>query len=249
VVDHLRHCDGLEAEIARFAEVLGRSDTGRPVASCPGWSVLDLAGHLGGVHRWAEYLVAHRAPRRIPPAELPADRGPVDPGWIRSGGDRLLATLRRTDPDLPMWAWGPDQHVRWWSRRQHHETVIHRIDLELAVGLPPRLDDRVAADGIDEFLGNLPAAAVFSPRIDQLGDTAGRLAFADRRTGRRWVVESGPSGAGLVHGDRSADGELTADGLDLLLALYRRRPIGETEHVVEGDDALLRWWLEHSALE
>ena len=28
------------------------------VPTCPGWSVRDVVGHLGGVHRWAASIVA-----------------------------------------------------------------------------------------------------------------------------------------------------------------------------------------------
>jgi hypothetical protein len=26
-----------------------------------------------------------------------------------------------------MWAWGPDKHARFWSRRMLHETAVHRV--------------------------------------------------------------------------------------------------------------------------
>jgi uncharacterized protein (TIGR03083 family) len=248
-VDHLAHCDALEVEIAFFADVLGASDVHRPVPSCPEWDIAGLAGHLGGVHRWAEHLVRHLAHARNASPAMWADDGPVDAAWIRDGGARLLTTLRSTDPNLEMWAWGADQHVRFWSRRQLHETLVHRIDLELANGLQPHTDDEVAADAIDEFLVNLPAAARFSPRIAELRGLAGRVAFRDARTGRHWTVSSRPDGAGLSADAGPVDATMTADGLDLLLALYRRRSLEDVECVVDGDAALLRVWLDHLALE
>jgi uncharacterized protein (TIGR03083 family) len=248
-VDHLEHCDALEGEIALFADVLLDADDERPVASCPEWSILDLVEHLGRVHRWAEDLVRKLAQTRIPAPELPGDLGPVDSTWIREGGVRLVTALRRTDPNLDMWAWGADQHVRFWSRRQLHETLIHRIDLQLAMDLQSHVDEQIAADGIDEFLVNLPAAATFSPRIEELRSVSGRLAFSDSRTGRRWTVQSDASGAKLVGDEDPVDVEFTADGLDLLLSLYRRRALGDIAGVIEGDQSLLQFWLDHSALE
>lgn len=248
-MDHLAHCDGLEEEITLFAAILRDSDGGRPVPTCPGWSVLDLAEHLGHVHRWSEFLVHNLADRRIAAGELPADRGPADPTWIRDGGARLLATLRRTDPNLAMWAWGADQHVRFWARRQHHETLVHRIDIQLATDGRPHVDDETAADAIDEFLVNLPAAATFSPRIDELKRAGGRLALRDSSTARRWVVRSDPSGARLTHDDGRVDVEFTVSGIDLLLSLYRRRSLDDVDGIVDGDEALLRFWLDRSALD
>jgi hypothetical protein len=148
-----------------------------------------------------------------------------------------------------MWAWGADQHVRFWSRRQLHETLIHRVDLQLAVHREPFVGDRIAADAIDEFLVNLPAAGAFSPRIDELKDVKGRLAFRDAKTDARWVVQSYASGAELVQDDGPVDVEFTANGLDLLLTLYRRRSLADVEGLVEGNRSLLEFWLDHSALE
>jgi len=248
-VDHLEHCDALEAEIALFAEVLDRADTEAPVPSCPGWSVLDLAEHTGRMHRRAEYLVRNLVPGRtaIPPAVDAG--GPFDGAWIHRGGTRLLSTLRQTDPGLDMWAWGADQHVRFWSRRQHHETLVHRVDLQLAVGRQPRVDVGSATDAIDEFLVNLSAATTFSPRIDELRNTRGRLAFWDAHTGRRWVVGWDPSGVGLARDTGPVDAELTAAGPDLLLVLYRRRSVDDIDCLVDGDRGQVRVWLDHSALE
>jgi uncharacterized protein (TIGR03083 family) len=248
-VDHFEHCDALEAEISLFSEVLLDTDREHPVPTCPGWSILDLTEHLGRVHRWAEYLVRNLAQGRLPAQELPSDRDPADSVWIDEGGVRLLATLRRTDPILEMWAWGADQHVRFWSRRQLHETLIHRIDLQLAAHRQPFVDDGIAADAIDEYLVNLPAAATFSPRIDELKDAKGRLAFRDANTGARWVVQTYASGAELAQDEGPVDVEFTANGLDLLLSLYRRRSLGDVEGLVEGNRSLLEFWLDHSALE
>lgn len=248
-MDHLQHCDALEAEVLLFAELLDDADNGRQVPSCPEWTVLDLAEHLGGVHRWAEYLVRNLAPVRIPAAETSHDLGPVDSTWIREGGMQLLATLRSSDPDHEMWAWGADQHVRFWSRRQLHETLIHRIDIQMATDLQPDVDPGITADAIDEFLVNLQSAAVFSPSIDELRDTAGRLAFRDSDTGNRWVMQSGTSEVRLTHDDGPVDVEFTANAVDLLLSLYRRRSLDEVDGLIDGDESMLRFWLDHSALE
>jgi uncharacterized protein (TIGR03083 family) len=248
-VDHSEHCDALAAEIARFSTLLEGADPQTPVPTCPPWTVGDLAAHLGEVHRRSEYLVRNVATARVPPDQMGLDHGPVGATWIDEGGARLLVTLRSGDPDLGMWAWGADQHVRFWSRRQLHETLVHRIDLELALGLDPRADPAVAADAIDEFLVNLPAASAFSPGVEELRGTGDRLAFTELDGGRCWTVRLAPAGFSLVDDREPPDAELRAGALDLLVLLYGRRSMEDTPATVRGDHRLLRFWLDHSSLE
>ncbi len=177
------------------------------------------------------------------------DRGPPTPAWIVEGGTSLSATLRGADPDGAMWAWGADQHVRFWSRRQLHETLVHRIDLELAGAGEPTAAADVAADAIDEFLVNLSSAAAFSPGVRELMGHAGHLAFTELDGGRRWVVALEPDGISVAPNDLTADAELEAGALELLLVLYRRRALREATAVRRGDQGLLDYWFDHSALE
>ena len=134
-MNHAQYCDYLEVEVERFAHGMETTNEAAPVPSCPGWKARDLSEHLGDVHRWAEHLVRVEARKRIPSEAMGLELSPVDAGWLRRGGTALIATLRASNPDAPMWAWGADQHVRFWSRRQLHETMVHRLDLELASGL------------------------------------------------------------------------------------------------------------------
>jgi uncharacterized protein (TIGR03083 family) len=245
-VRHLQHCDALEAEVAVLAAALEGADVDRVVPTCPEWSVADLARHVGQVHRWAERLVAELAPARIPSPT--GGQVTADTRWILDGAAALLDTLRRTDPELGMWAWGRDQHVRFWSRRQLHETLVHRVDLQLACGLEPSVAPTVAADAIDELLDNLAAAGSFSPRIAALRGTEGRLGLTDTTTGRRWTVDVDPFAPGSAGEGRPVDTELSAEGSDLLLVLYQRRPLDDIASSEGGDRALLRQWLDHLVL-
>ena len=152
---HDQYCDELDLEVDRFADALTTADLAARVPSCPKWNVADLTRHLGTVHRWAEHLVRTRATTRIRLADTELGEIEVSDEWLRAGGHALSATLRAADPDQSMWAWGADQHVRFWSRRQLHETLVHRFDLELAIGVTSQVDPAIAADAIDEFFSNL----------------------------------------------------------------------------------------------
>ena len=92
-----------------------------------------------------------------------------------------------------MWAWGPDKHVRFWSRRMVHETGVHRVDAELALGIEPRVDPAVAAGGVVEFLENLPRSSALRGDGEQL-----RLVATDRPD--QWTITRQPAGFDWARG-------------------------------------------------
>ena len=251
-MDHLAACDALEGEIDRFATVLADGAMNAAVPTCPGWNVADLSLHLGTVHRWAEHLVRMLAPIRVPSDAMGLSTGPVDEQWIRTGGAALVSTLRAADPTTPMWAWGADQHVAFWSRRQLHETLVHRTDLELARGMEPTAGAGIAADAIDEFLVNLAPAARFSPKVEHLRGKGERLALFASDADRSWTVLLSPDGFS-VRDIREDGGPISASfvgaSLPLLLVLYRRRAPAAAGVSVTGDHELAEFWLANSALE
>jgi len=246
-VNHLEHCDALELEVARFADVLASVDHTTSVASCPGWTVGDVAEHLGLVHRWATALVERRAPARISFGELGLTSAVATPRWIEDGGSVLVATLRACDPDVAMWSWGLDQHARFWSRRQLHETLVHRMDIELAVGRTPEAPSDLAIDAIDEFLVNLGSARRFSPDVEELRGHGERIGFHVLDRDARWTATLLEDRFVVANDDGDVDAELTGRALDLLLTLYRRTPLAAAV-AIEGDRRLVDFWIDHSAL-
>jgi uncharacterized protein (TIGR03083 family) len=248
-VNHLDHCDALADEVNRFANALSESPVDTPVPSCPGWTASDLAEHLGTVHRWAEHLVRGQANERIASDVMEFSRGPVNADWIREGGDQLCSTLRAGDPNAIMWAWGEDQHLKFWSRRQLHETLVHRMDLELSVGANPESTPDIACDAIDEFLINLARAAHFSPQVRQLRGDGQLLRMTATDHDGTWTVELGPSGFELSAKQEVPTAEFVGPATELLLVLYRRLSISNTSVEVRGDEGLAEFWLAHSALE
>ncbi|XVQ13617.1 maleylpyruvate isomerase family mycothiol-dependent enzyme [Spirillospora sp. CA-255316] len=256
---HDRHIDAAEAEIAAFAAALDGAGWGTPVPTCPDWSLADLARHVGVVHRWAEALVRtgaqeRRSPRRLGVAapEAAEDLAP----WLAEGGELLVKTLREHGPAEPVWAWGPDRHVRFWSRRMVHETLVHRCDAEFALGREPVIDAAVAEDGVEELLENLPSAAAFSPKIGELRGDGAALAFVAPDAGARWVFRMRPDGFDWTREDAGSGGgagaetgaAVSGDVADLYLFLWGRRKLGDPRLEFSGDEALIIRWVENSAV-
>jgi uncharacterized protein (TIGR03083 family) len=222
---------------------------GHEVTTCPGWTVLDLAEHLGVIHRWAEELVRLRSPVRIARDAPTSLRDVVNPEWITEGGDRLIATLLAANPDDEMWAWGLDQHVRFWSRRQLHETLVHRMDLELAAEIEPRADSIIAIDAVDEYLSNLEKVAKHSPDLSLLRGHGERLAFRVSDSETLWSITLADDGFDLSRSEGTFDAEIIGSPVELLLAILRRRGVDQGAVEFRGNRRLVDFWLEHSAFD
>ncbi|WP_176611793.1 maleylpyruvate isomerase family mycothiol-dependent enzyme [Actinomadura sp. WMMB 499] len=258
--DHARYCDALELEIAAFADAAGRIDPDEPVPTCPGWSAAELVRHLGGVQRWAAGTVRTLTTRRLSLRELgvtfPVARVDHVP-WLLEGGELLLRVLRAADPDAGVWAWGADQHVRFWSRRLLHETVVHRCDLDIAAGGAPEAAPEVAADGIAEYFANLESAAAFSPRIVNLRGNGETLDFVAGDIGARWrfrllpdgfEISGGAGEAGAAGDAGDADATVRGDASDVFLFLWGRRKPGDPRLEFSGAEDVLVRWAENSAI-
>jgi uncharacterized protein (TIGR03083 family) len=248
-VNYEEYCNELDREVDRFAVALANADFAATVPSCPEWSVRDLAEHLGVVHRWAQELVRVRATQRITPAAMGVGAIEVDEEWLRSGGHSLVETLRTADPDEPMWAWGADQHVRFWARRQLHETMVHRMDLELAMGVASSVDSVIALDAVDEFLDNLTSDRDISVRARPERAEGESLEIRTADSTKSWGVELSADGYEFVDALSEPDAILIAEPPELLAVLLRRRPVGLSDVEIEGDESLVDHWLRETAFQ
>jgi uncharacterized protein (TIGR03083 family) len=134
-----------------------------PVAACDEWSVGDVVGHLGGVHRWAAVAI-HEQHGNHEPEPAPTDPGELGE-WFEAGATALLEALA-ADPKDPAWSFSQEpghRNVGFWQRRQAHENSIHAWDVATAVGAPATYDESLAADGVGEVL------EVFVPRMRARG--------------------------------------------------------------------------------
>lgn len=243
------HRDAVAAETARFVQVLRGADLTAPVPTCPGWTLADLVRHTGSVQRWFAALLRKRVQERPLSREvelrLPEDEdGYAD--WLADSAAEAASAFESVAPDAPMWAWGADQHARFWVRRMLFETLVHRADAELALGLAPVIDPGLATDGIDEFLVNLPFAAPFAPGVAELRGTGETLRFRCTDTGGDWTVRLRPDGFGLEASAAGADATVRGSAADLLLLAYGRLRLDAPAFEVEGDEDLLARWVTHS---
>ncbi|MBJ6641649.1 maleylpyruvate isomerase family mycothiol-dependent enzyme [Streptomyces sp. DHE7-1] len=249
--------EAIARETLRFTEAVDGADPTSAVPSCPDWTLADLTRHVGALQRWFCTLLTRlvQEPPRSRDVELGLpDSAAAYPGWVVAGVPAVAVVLRDTDPEAPMWAWGEDQHARFWARRMLFETLVHRVDAERAAGLDPDIDSALAADGVDEFLVNLPYAGLFAPAVRKLRGDGETIAFRCADTGEEWRVRLDPDGFRPL--PPAADGAdrpepcaaaVSAPAADLLLLLYGRRSHEEPGFDVSGDAEALGHWFAHTA--
>jgi uncharacterized protein (TIGR03083 family) len=139
------------------------------VPSCPGWNTDDLAKHMAHVYLGQAFVVetGSQAENKEHLAPYPRTEDCLEfMGW---GFEAITKALDINRPERPTWSWHhSDFSVDFWFRRMAHETVIHRIDAELAVGAVTPIDEALALDGVDEVLDFLPLTGSWPevPNID-----------------------------------------------------------------------------------
>jgi uncharacterized protein (TIGR03083 family) len=221
------------------------------VPSCQPWQVRDLLRHLGYVHRWAASYVADQRTDRVPrltEAELLA-AGPADTdliSWFQAGCAALVSTLRAADPEVKCWTFlDAPSPVAFWTRRQAHETAIHRVDAELAAGQLSSIPVGFAADGIDELL-----MGFFGRNTAEMTDaqrSAARRSVQVRTTDThgQWLVDLTDDGRLATSVQRArgrADCTVEGPAEWLYLLLWNRVEPDAAGIDVSGDSAIWRAW-------
>jgi len=181
-MDSSRYLQSLDADFTLLRTAAHAAGLDAPVPSCPGWTVTDLVRHVAEV-----YLHKTLAMQL---GEFPGDWPPNFEGQpplelLDHTYAGLVEELTTRGPDAPAPTWyKPEPTVSFWFRRMAQETVIHRIDAELAAravtgqAVSPIPDD-IAADGVGEvlirFLGYGSStwpeefAALKGPRLERPG--------------------------------------------------------------------------------
>jgi len=240
-VDYGAHIDAVERDTAALAEAL-RGPLDARVPTCPDWTLADLADHVGGFSAFWTHVVCEGAGRpKTPFPDRPSGAAAGD--WYAELAGHLLAELRASRPDTPVWTWAPDdQSAGFVARRAAHELAVHRFDAQLAGGKADPIDAALAADGIEEIFTMIAVAEAVPARRDRVGRGEGQtlhLHGTDRSD--EWLLTLSPDGVEVDR--RHGKGDLALRGAvsDLELVLYRRPPLGEVERFGDGD-ALEAWY-------
>jgi uncharacterized protein (TIGR03083 family) len=251
-----RYLDALTVQSTLFAETLRGADLKQPVPTCPDWTLYQLAEHVGQAHRMATELITNRVTARPNFSELTMAAAPEDAGelgtWIQDGATELVGVIRAAGPQTPVWTWSDNQSVGFWARRMAHETAVHRVDAELALGHDFALEPDLAADAISEWLDALssPQAVEFRPEFAELRGEGQILHLHSTDPGLgeagEWIVRRTPSGPVWEHGHTKGAVAVRGAVVDLLLVLLRRVPVEQASIEVLGDPAVLVHWLQHT---
>jgi uncharacterized protein (TIGR03083 family) len=223
------------ADYGRLREVAAR-DLAAPVPTCPGWTVTDLVRHVAAVYLHKVECIRHRrAPDRWPPDFSTEESVAL----LERAYAALIAEFMQHAPGDPAFTWyEPDQTVGFWVRRMAQETVIHRIDGELALGdTSAAVPSDLAIDGIDEVLGlfleygSRHWSDRFGPALKETSGRSVRIA-SDWES---WLVTATPDGIDLDRGgDRAPAATISGSPESLLRWLWAR---GGDDVKVTGDDA------------
>ena len=229
---HLAHDGGRMADLAR-------GDIDAPVPTCPEWTLKDLLEHTGQVHRWqteACRIDAGGFPDVAGMQAVPAD-GQSLAEWFQEGVDAAVATMQAVAPGEPRWTWAKPQGgetTDWYFRRISQETLVHRMDAELAAsGQVSDVDPDLAADGIAEMF------EVFVPLVGNqpIGGNGETVHLHATDADSEWLVTLHAERVDGAPGHAKGDAALRGPARDLLLMVWGRDPLGTVEHL--GDESAI----------
>lgn len=204
------------------------------VPSCPGWTVERVLGHTAKVHRWAAHTVRTGTGdgfgyQRPEPDQLISH--------FLSGLDELIVALRQAPEDRPIRTlWACRSPRLFWARRQAHETAIHRVDVELAVGYGVvEFEPDFAADGIDELtMGMLPH------RLNA-ADGPASVVIEPLDRNASWTVQIAAAGVN-VRREAISGAELNVFGLSSDLYRWVWNRADDAEVSLRGNVLVSDWW-------
>ncbi len=209
------------------------------VPSCPGWKVGDLVYHMYEVQYGWHRLTAERLD------SFESIKFPVRPGddhlisMLRGEHAAFAALLAAFDPESPLWTWTGPQTLGWLQRRMAHEIAVHRVDAQFAGGPATPILAELASDGVDEFLEFF--------LNDRMGPVAGSVHLHCTDVPGEWMVSDRTGRFEVIREHAKGDCAIRGTASDLLLALWRRRPVTACELI--GDDELAQRFVIASALD
>jgi len=219
-----------------------------PVPSIEGWTVEKVVRHTGRVHRWVAAML-QAGPEGTPAEVATLPKGPDCLLAYRDALNLVVHQLKRLEGDEPTQTFTGVQPSRFWHRRQAQEVSVHRMDAADAVhaaggSAPDPFAVDQAADGIDEWIRFFLAVRW----------TMRHGAFPDDLTGRsihihgtddpapddgaEWLLTFTGEGVEVEATHAKGDVALRGPSQDLLLALWRRRPLESIDIVGDRDLAV-----------
>ncbi len=222
----------IAAAANQISELIRIIDLTTPIGHLGRWRVSDVVAHLGGVHRWTTRIVNSRSMKgpRFTKSKLD---GVELCDWFDTGVQELLNGFQNNDRNetCPNFNPGSVKTVGWWSRRQMHETTIHRWDIERSVDRATPIGPIQATDGIDEFLD------VFV-RARGKQTLTGPLLLTTTQPSQTWTLTPAQKPGRIdIAGGESGQfaAKLSGSPNQLLLALWGRLALAETEITITGD--------------
>jgi len=247
----VEHADAFVEENRIFSELLSNADDATEVPTCPGWTLQKLLRHVGRGDRWAAQIVRDRLDHAPDLRSVEGGKPPPDPAdatsWLRGGAQRLIDAVELTGVQTPVWTFLGPRPANWWVRRRLHEVAVHRADAAIALGSEFTLNADVAADGITEWLERveIQAGSNGAPLPLDDGNTI-HLHATDTGLNEpgEWTI--GVSGDKLSWSHEHGKGSVALRGAatQLLLAVLRRAPLGDTGIEIFGDETVWENWLE-----
>jgi hypothetical protein len=234
-MDTPRFLECLEVDYRRLREVAAGA-LGAKVPSCPEWTGAELVRHVAEVYlHKAETMRLGKWPEPWPPdlsGEAPLDA--LDRAYTDVVGE-----FGSRDPESHALTWyDPVQTVGWWARRMAQETVIHRVDAELAAGVAQApIPEDLALDGIDELVECFLSFGTrnWPDEYKELAGCDGRALLLDAGAST-WVVRLTPGGVKL---ESSGDTAATVRGTPDVVLRWLWRRVGNDAVEVSGDSALV----------
>ncbi|SFC01781.1 maleylpyruvate isomerase family mycothiol-dependent enzyme [Streptomyces aidingensis] len=207
-MDSAAYLGHLRRELDAFRACLAGGELSAPVETCGEWTLLDLAGHLGGQNLWVATAVTERRGdyRAGPP---PRERAALL-AWYDTTCAAMLEALSG-DPAAEAWTFHPPHTIGFWQRRRALETLIHRWDAEHALGGPAGPPDpALAADGVAEVF------EIMAPRQIVRGRAAEPV--------RALRVAATDTDGSWTYGPGEPVATVSGPAGDLLLLLWGRLP-------------------------
>jgi len=225
--------DAIDLESSRLlvAASNGAASLDTPVPTCPGWDLAHLVQHLGVIYSRLALVVSARRTEAPDRSELPpAPDGGARLAWFAEQRTAMLAALSASADDALVWNWtasspGP---TSFWLRRMAHETLIHRVDVELALGAEPvQADADTSADTVAEFFEVF--YPLFETRLRETGLGGSLHLHATDVSGAEWTLDSRPGSSTVTRQHAKADLALRGEAFDLACWIWGRLPTDRLE--------------------